>query len=122
MTMFNRNIIRNYVVYFMLLLLNSDMHLKGGWLRQTPAENEGQSYELCFPNHDTMNAFLISRLGGIYITQFVVSVVLTLTPPGYEAEWIHSHCQKMNPVHAARSTLSCADIRNSSLLYAIARY
>jgi hypothetical protein len=98
------------------------MHIKGGWLGQTPVENEGQSYELCFPNHDTTKDFLISRLGGSNVTLFVVAAVLTLTPPGYVAEWIHSHCQKLNPVHAARSTLSCAGIRNWSLLYAIARY
>jgi hypothetical protein len=67
------------VTYFLLLLPNSDMHKKGGWLGQAPAENEGQSYELCFPNHDTMNDLLISRLGAINITQFVVTVVLTLT-------------------------------------------
>lgn len=117
MTIFNHNIIRNYVIYFMLWLLNSDMHIrvKGGWLGQTPAENEGQSYELCFPNQDTMNDFLISRRGGTNITQFVVAVVLTLTTAGYEAEWINSPCQKMNPVHAARSTMSCAGISNSSL-------
>jgi len=78
MTIFNRNIIRNYVIYFMLLLLNCDMHTKGGWLGPAPAENEGHSCELCSPNHDTMNAFLISRLGGIDITQFVVAAVLTL--------------------------------------------
>ena len=98
------------------------MHTKGGWLGQTSAENEGQSYERCFPNHDTMNAFLICRIGGINITQFVVVAVLTLTPPRYVAEWIHNHCQKLNPAPAAWSTLSCSDIRNSILLYAIARY
>jgi hypothetical protein len=106
----------------MLLSLNSDMHIQGGWLEQTPAENEGQCYERCCPNHDTTNAFLISRLGGINITQFVVAAVLTLTPPGNEAEWIRRHCQNLNPVHAARSTRSCAGIRNSILLCAIVRY
>jgi hypothetical protein len=62
MTIFNHNIIRNDGIYFMLWLLNFDMHIraKGDWLGQTPAENERQSYELCFPNHDTMNDFLIA--------------------------------------------------------------
>jgi hypothetical protein len=88
----------------------------------TPAENKWHSHEICFPNHDIMNAFLISSLGGINITQVMVAAVLTLTPPGKEAEWIQSHYQEPNPAHAARSTLSCADFRNSSLRYAMARY
>jgi len=61
MAIYNRSIIRNYVIYFKLLLFNSNMHIKEGWLGQTPAKNEGQSYEPCFPNHDIMNDFLISR-------------------------------------------------------------